>query len=177
MAKHSLNFRNRAEKDRNSLRSDSGPSFFRPLTKIQGAIKGRNGQTNWAPAVALGACSCWKLKTASLKFGTRKSRFRNLKVAVQNFNVDVQNLKGEVQNLGVRVQNLGVDVQNLEVEVPEPRSQRSEPPGRSSEPPSRSPAPRSWALRPGQVRPNHLGAGVGDLVCCLSIASRRLVLA
>jgi len=34
----SLNFRNQAEKDRNSLRSDSGPSFFRPLTEIQGAI-------------------------------------------------------------------------------------------------------------------------------------------
>jgi len=49
MAKDSLNFRNRAEKDRNSLRSDSGPSFFRPLTEIQGAIKGKNsnGQAVW----------------------------------------------------------------------------------------------------------------------------------
>uniref|UniRef100_UPI001953104F hypothetical protein n=1 Tax=Klebsiella pneumoniae TaxID=573 RepID=UPI001953104F len=33
-----LNFCNRAEKEANSLRSNKPPSFFRPLTEIQGAI-------------------------------------------------------------------------------------------------------------------------------------------
>ncbi|MCT7308873.1 hypothetical protein [Ralstonia wenshanensis] len=49
MATHSLNFCNRAGKEANSLRSDSSPPFFRPLTKIEGAIKGRNGQTLGMP--------------------------------------------------------------------------------------------------------------------------------
>ncbi|ANH75786.1 hypothetical protein ACS15_5697 [Ralstonia insidiosa] len=42
-----MNFCDRAGKEANSLRSDKPPSFIRPLTKIQGAIKGRNvnGQT------------------------------------------------------------------------------------------------------------------------------------
>ncbi|PLT17187.1 hypothetical protein CXP34_20740 [Ralstonia mannitolilytica] len=34
----SLNLCNRAERKANSLRSDKPPSFFRPLTQIQGAI-------------------------------------------------------------------------------------------------------------------------------------------
>jgi hypothetical protein len=38
MAQDSLNFRNRAEKVRNSPRLDSSPSFFRPLKEIQGVI-------------------------------------------------------------------------------------------------------------------------------------------
>jgi len=47
-----LDFCNRAGKEPNSLRSDKAPSFFRPLTKIQGAIKGRNGQTVWVRLLA-----------------------------------------------------------------------------------------------------------------------------
>ncbi|WP_426399558.1 hypothetical protein ACN9M1_25050 [Ralstonia sp. R-29] len=44
-----LEFMSPGGEGKNSLRSDSFPSFFRPLTEIQGAIKGRNvnGQTVW----------------------------------------------------------------------------------------------------------------------------------
>ncbi len=45
MAKASLNFRNRAEAGKTRFAQTVPRLFFRPLTKIQGAIKGRNGQT------------------------------------------------------------------------------------------------------------------------------------
>ncbi|GAQ31309.1 hypothetical protein SAMD00023378_4992 [Ralstonia sp. NT80] len=55
MATPPSNLRNRAGREANSLRSNKPPSFIRPLTKIQGAIKGRNvkghtdGEQKWAP--------------------------------------------------------------------------------------------------------------------------------
>ncbi|WP_259469723.1 hypothetical protein [Ralstonia pickettii] len=47
-----LEFMSQEGEGKNSLRSDSFPSFFLPATEIQGAIKGRNGptiavQTQW----------------------------------------------------------------------------------------------------------------------------------
>ncbi|WP_212634775.1 hypothetical protein, partial [Ralstonia pickettii] len=48
-----LNLCDRAEREANSLRSDRPPSFFRPLTKIQGAIKGLTSKEKGQPVARL----------------------------------------------------------------------------------------------------------------------------
>jgi len=53
MAKDSLNFCDRAGKEANSLRSDKPPSFIRPLTQIQGAIKGSTSKEKGQPIARL----------------------------------------------------------------------------------------------------------------------------
>ncbi|WP_217998140.1 hypothetical protein, partial [Ralstonia pickettii] len=53
-----LNLCDRAGKEANSLRSDRPPSFFRPLTKIQGAIKGSTSKEKGQPVARL-ALSFW----------------------------------------------------------------------------------------------------------------------
>ncbi|CAJ0741387.1 hypothetical protein R16034_02615 [Ralstonia edaphis] len=53
MATHPLNLCDRAGKEANSLRSDKPPSLIRPLTKIQGAIKGSTSKEKGQPIARL----------------------------------------------------------------------------------------------------------------------------
>jgi len=48
-----LNLCDRAGKEANSLRSDKPPSLIRPLTKIQGAIKGSTSKEKGQPIARL----------------------------------------------------------------------------------------------------------------------------